>query len=563
MSSLVIVWSVSILIATSSSAKSRVRSDEETKASLVDHSAEEKKVENIVYGGILKDFSRNVQPNDTDIVNAVEYSLEFISLKHADKLPKDDKGNMIRPQVLDPKKLKLQYTMDGVSPFHYDVVTIEGGKKQYQSRQIIVGVTYFFILAWPSVKNSYRHQFIISQDRLRNSYIYEHTYYFPDYLKSAMMDAGSTDEYCKVNQLFKSHMTVSGQPVSDHMTMTEGESLAESQTHVTPVDQSECPHLSKSFPGKEKTGDLLAKFELKNKRIDDHVQYFVSAASYNIWNFNSFVEDNHKEYERRILHLGEIVSQSDSDIVSFQEVRFDLEKSGELGPFQVQHLSLALPNYQFIYQPAMTFMDNIFGRTEEGLAIFSKFPIKSHDFILLSRNASDPNDFHQRICIHAEIEFPVFGMIHVFNTHLSLSEDARDRTVVEIWEFMQKFTGPALLMGDLNAEPHEKSIKFLTGQAEINGVQTKGLYDAWTLQHKEPRSAKLGLYRANEKRDHGLTWSTIKPQLVSRIDYIFVRLPKDIQLHNISLLDDGKRKHFAASDHLGLLATVSRALNIT
>lgn len=53
---------------------------------------------------------------------------------------------------------------------------------------------------------------------------------------------------------------------------------------------------------------------------------------------------------------------------------------------QVSHLANILPDYQFVYQPAMLYMESISkDRIEEGLALFSKYPIVSSDYILLHR----------------------------------------------------------------------------------------------------------------------------------------------------------------------------------
>ena len=66
-------------------------------------------------------------------------------------------------------------------------------------------------------------------------------------------------------------------------------------------------------------------------------------------------------------------------------------------------------------------------RVEEGVAIFSKFPILRQDYIILSRDYEDKQDDHQRVVLHATIQIPYLGNIHVYGTHLSLSEKARDR----------------------------------------------------------------------------------------------------------------------------------------
>ncbi|XP_077992074.1 uncharacterized protein LOC144446195 [Glandiceps talaboti] len=553
MSSLVIVCSFSILVAASGA---KPNPDEEKAET---GNSEGEIVQNIFYGGILKEF-RDVQANDTDIQSAAAYALDYVSIKHGDKLARNSKDEVIRPEVLNPRKLKLQYTMDGATPFHYDVISIEGGKKQQQSRQVILGLMYYFTLAWPSIPNTYQHRFVLTQDRMRNSYIYEHTLYFPDKLPKLELA-----DHCK--EIDTSQVTSTSQSVTAGDVVASSQSGAGAYSPVAQTDQLECRTQRDdlwSLPPDVRNKELSSKFEVKSRRRDSNTQeYLVNIGSYNIWNFNSFTEGSEKGYIRRIMQLGEILAQSDADIVGLQEVRFTLEKGGKLGPSQVHHLSLALPSYQFVYQPAMTYLENIFGRVEEGLAVFSRFPIISHDFILLHRNASDPDDFHQRICLHAEVEIPVFGKLHVFVTHLSLSEKARDRSVVEIWEFMSQFSGPAILVGDLNADSQSRAIKFLSGNTEINGIKTKGLYDAWTLRHPEPRPDQPGVYSGNDPRDHGLTFSTLNKHLKERIDYIFVRLPEDCRLHNISLLDDGKRRQSAASDHLGLLATISMVMNLT
>jgi endonuclease/exonuclease/phosphatase family metal-dependent hydrolase len=61
---------------------------------------------------------------------------------------------------------------------------------------------------------------------------------------------------------------------------------------------------------------------------------------------------------------------------------------------------------QFVFQPAMTYLDiksYRFSHVDEGVAIFSRLPILESSFIRLSRNFSDREDEHQRICLRALI----------------------------------------------------------------------------------------------------------------------------------------------------------------
>eukprot|EP00041_Stephanoeca_diplocostata_P019059 m.404767 g.404767 ORF g.404767 m.404767 type:complete len:167 (+) comp21200_c0_seq11:338-838(+) len=129
-------------------------------------------------------------------------------------------------------------------------------------------------------------------------------------------------------------------------------------------------------------------------------------------------------------------------------------------------------------------------REEEGPAIASIYPIVHTEYLLLSRDLGDKDgDGHQRACLHAVIDVPHWGgLVDVFTVHLSLSERARDRSVREIWS-MASNTSVArgvtqILLGDLNAEPQERAMKFFTGDADIEG-DTGAFVDAWTAVHPE------------------------------------------------------------------------------
>ena len=89
----------------------------------------------------------------------------------------------------------------------------------------------------------------------------------------------------------------------------------------------------------------------------------------------------------------------DADIIGFQEVRFNVPvKDSRISSktrskalptrSQVTHLSKYLKGYEFVYQPAMLFPDQLPQRNEEGVAIFSRYPIISSDYILLYRSVT-------------------------------------------------------------------------------------------------------------------------------------------------------------------------------
>ena len=80
----------------------------------------------------------------------------------------------------------------------------------------------------------------------------------------------------------------------------------------------------------------------------------------------------------------------------------------------------------------------------------SKFPILSSSILLLPRETSEHSpDDHQRACIHAEVLVEGWGVVDVFSVHLSLSEAARNKSVVAIKELMGRGRGVAqVFMGE-------------------------------------------------------------------------------------------------------------------
>ncbi|POM77624.1 Hypothetical protein PHPALM_4970 [Phytophthora palmivora] len=171
------------------------------------------------------------------------------------------------------------------------------------------------------------------------------------------------------------------------------------------------------------------------------------------------------------------------------------------------------------YQAAMSYLNSRvpYERIEEGPAIFSKYPIVATDYLLLSRDPNDPNDSHQRLCLHAVIDYPQWGEIDVYVTHLSLSERSREQTKIEIWEYMRQGKGKTqVLLGDLNSEPQSLGIQFLSGKAQLLG-QTTDMKDAWLEIHEEaePRSTDL------DDRQHKFTFPSDSPS--KRIDFVLYR----------------------------------------
>lgn len=252
----------------------------------------------------------------------------------------------------------------------------------------------------------------------------------------------------------------------------------------------------------------------------------------NIWNYNA-------PWTRRRDLIAQTITQHNPDIIGFQEIRHSGQKNDH-NKNQAQQLAEHLPNYHYIYKPAQR---NPEKDEWEGLSIFSKRPFLSSSFIALSRNPEDDRDHHQRIVLHAELQTPS-GTLHFFNTHLSLSQKGRSRTVREITAFVARYTGdlPSILVGDFNEVPNQDPIQHITNETK--------LIDTW--HHAHPN-------------DPGWTFTDDNPYVRKgndhrrghRIDYIFAQPPKPNggQLITCTRIADQPAPdgHYP-SDHYGLIA---------
>jgi endonuclease/exonuclease/phosphatase family metal-dependent hydrolase len=285
----------------------------------------------------------------------------------------------------------------------------------------------------------------------------------------------------------------------------------------------------------------------------------ISVMSYNIWNYNS-------PWEKRLEMLVSQIRKYNPDIIGFQEVRFRHELDGHHqhrpSTHQVEELAEHLVGYQYVYKPSMTYLDikpGYFSHVDEGVAIFSKFPIHSVSQLRLSRNFSDNQDEHQRSILQADIEIPSSQLNHPYDqkshrnkdknnkvllslmvTHMSLSLEARKRNILEISEYLKTLPlqSPSsstsfiprvghLFMGDLNAEPDDISIQFLTGQTVLN--QQKGVFqDAWETVRGIPNLKD----QSNDEfygPDEWWTFNTFQQSPKKRIDFILYQSNGDVK----------------------------------
>lgn len=253
----------------------------------------------------------------------------------------------------------------------------------------------------------------------------------------------------------------------------------------------------------------------------------------NIWNRQG-------PWDQRLPLLRRGLENLAPDLVGMQEV---LELDGE--PTQAHTIAEGL-GYQVAFGPAYHVGGS--GPLRMGNALLSRWPILEQAHFALPI----PDGDQGRSLLFALVAAPC-GRVPVFVTHLSWQlhlTDVRVRQVRciddHVRELGKKGTFPAVLMGDMNAEPDSDEMRFLRGLTPLGG---RGTYyaDCWAYCHKEPG--------ATFARENPFALRTREPS--RRIDYIFARGPdralRAEPLHCRVALDQSEDGVFP-SDHFGVYA---------
>jgi len=232
----------------------------------------------------------------------------------------------------------------------------------------------------------------------------------------------------------------------------------------------------------------------------------VRIASWNVWG-------RYGPWEARLPVIIENLSAINADILALQEVWEDDERN------QAREIAKALGYGEPVYAANLE-RDG----ARSGNAVLSRWPIARHGVRTLPRTGEHDavdEEREERLCVFAEVDGPR-GAIQVFCAHLSWSDDhssIRQNQVADICRFVREQRPrqfPAVLCGDLNADPSSDEIRMLTGRA-ASPVPRVVFRDAWEAAGNE---------------GPGYTWSNDNPfaaaslDLERRIDHVMVGHPK-------------------------------------
>lgn len=202
----------------------------------------------------------------------------------------------------------------------------------------------------------------------------------------------------------------------------------------------------------------------------------------------------------------------DADIWALQEVWEDDDHN------QARELAGAIGHDHVIFASNLE-RDCVFA----GNAIVSRWPIRANEVRVLPRVAGEARDEEgeERLAVFAEIDGPR-GPIQIYCTHLSWRDDhsaVRQAQVAEICRLVRERkprSFPAVLCGDLNADPTSDELRMLTGHAAVPvpGVMFR---DAWLA---------AGNVTAGATASNANPFNAAALDRDRRIDFILVGTPK-------------------------------------
>jgi len=195
--------------------------------------------------------------------------------------------------------------------------------------------------------------------------------------------------------------------------------------------------------------------------------------TFNIWNYN-------RPWPARRSHIAELIQIHSPHAIALQETRHDFRH--ERGKGQGEQLA-ELTGYHATSRVAQVYIPIL--RVDEGLTILTRqAPLRVMEK-RLTMHPGERHDENQRLCLGVTIDYGG-ATVDIYDTHFSLSAAARVTNALEVARFVEEQSGdrPAVVMGDLNAEPDAPPIRFLLGEEEIAG-RRGSFVDLWMLANPD------------------------------------------------------------------------------
>jgi endonuclease/exonuclease/phosphatase family metal-dependent hydrolase len=230
-----------------------------------------------------------------------------------------------------------------------------------------------------------------------------------------------------------------------------------------------------------------------------------------------------KDLEKRLEAFAKLIEHEQVDLILLQELT--RIPSFEADRWLAQRLNMA-----YVYSRANGSEKIGF---EEGLGVFSRFPLKRLPFVHQMGRSWNP--FVRRLALGAEVDTPC-GEIMAFSAHLGLSRKQNAHQLLDLHGWVDQMTHgrSAIIAGDFNAPEHTHQIKRIRSY--------------WTDTFREVHEHGRGV-------THEIHWPWGGAFLSHRLDYIFLQ-PGQPEWHvlDVSHVDALDGPH---SDHRAVLARLA------
>jgi len=230
-----------------------------------------------------------------------------------------------------------------------------------------------------------------------------------------------------------------------------------------------------------------------------------------------------KDLRKRLEAFADLVESERVDLLLLQEV-------ARTSTFKVDEWLAERLNMAFVYSRANGSQKIGF---EEGLGVFSRFPLKRLPYIRQMSQAHNP--FSRRLALGAEVDTPC-GEIVAFSAHLGLMRKQNAKQLRELHGWVNEITSgrSAIIAGDFNAHEH-------------------------THQIKHVRSYWQDTFRKTQEHGHAPTheihWPWGGAFLSHRLDYIFLQPGyPEWEVVDVTHIDAHEGPH---SDHRAVLAKLA------
>ncbi len=264
----------------------------------------------------------------------------------------------------------------------------------------------------------------------------------------------------------------------------------------------------------ESAGRVSMRSEPQSLSFEECDKYTVLSA--NLWHdWPRF-----KDLERRMESFADLVQSERVDLILLQEV-------ARTPAFKVdEHLAERL-KMAYVYSRANGSQKIGF---EEGLGVFSRFPLKRLPYI---RQMSQPhNPFSRRLALGVEVDTPC-GELLAFSVHLGLSQKQNAKQLREIHKWVDEISSgrSAIVAGDFNAHEHAHHIRNVRAH--------------W-------RDAFREIHEHGHDPTYEIRWPWGGAFLSRRLDYIFLQpgIPQ-WKVLDVRHIDSHQGPH---SDHRAVLA---------